>query len=345
MNKNNIISRKPLNLRERIEIEHKYRYGKTVSNIAKSLNRHKSTIYREIDGKPRIGRGRYQADIAHRKALKRIANRGNKYVLDINEELYNYVVEKLKIGWSPEQISIRLPIDFPNNEFMRISHESIYTYIYSCISSNNKVKKGYDDLRVYLPRRHKRRSKKGFRKAQKAERKANLPSIEIRPKIVDKRIRIGDWEDDLVVSRESKVCVKSVNERKSGIVFFGKSIDRTALNGDSVLVNKLNKIPSKYLKTLTRDNGKENVNYEYVQDKLGLMVYYTHTYCSYERGSNENCNGLLRRFFPKGTDFNKVSDEELSKVEYLINTRPRKRFGGLTPAEVFYLETGVALFP
>ena len=345
MNKNNTISRKPLNLRERIEIEHEYRYGKSISDIAKLLNRHRSTIYREIDSKPRIGRGKYCADIAHRQALKRIANRGNNYVLDINEELYDYVVSKLKLGWSPEQISIRLPIDFPDNEFMRISHESIYTYIYSCIGSNGKAKKGYDDLRVYLPRRHKRRSKKGFRKAQKADRKANLPSIEQRPKVVDNRSRIGDWEDDLIVSRESKVCVKSVNERKSGIVFFGKSIDRTAVSGDSVLIDKLSSVPSKYRKTLTRDNGSENINFEYVQDELGLMVYYAHPYHSWERGSNENCNGLLRRFFPKGTDFNKITDKELSYVEYLINTRLRKRFGGLTPAEVFFQETGVALIP
>jgi len=335
----------PLTLRERIDIEHKYRYGEAVSVIAKYLNRHKSTLYREIDGKPRTGRGKYQADLSHRQALKRIANRGNVSILEYHEELYKYVVNKLKLGWSPEQISIRLSIDFLTDKLMRISHESIYTYIYSCIGSNGKVKDGYDDLRVYLPRRHKRRAKKGFRQAQKAERRYGIPSIDDRPDIVENRERVGDWEDDLLVSRKSKVCIKSVNERKSGIVFFGKTINKTAISGDSILINKLNNIPSKYLKTLTRDNGTENVNFEFVQDALGLMVYYAHTYCSHERGSNENCNGLLRRFFPKGTDFNKVTNEELSYAEYLINTRPRKRFGGLTPAEVFYRETGVALFP
>lgn len=345
MHKNNKTSRKPLNLRERIDIENKYRYGKSIANIAKYLNRDRSTIHREIDGKRRTGIGKYQADLAHNKALERIAKRGNKHILEHNKELYEYVVKKLKIGWSPEQISLRLPVKFKKDELMRISHEAIYTYIYSCVGSNGKIKYGHEDLRTYLPRRHKRRAKKGFRKASKAERRADLPSIDERPKEVEKRVRIGHWEDDYLVSRKSKVCIKSVNERKSGIVFFGKTIDRTAVSGDTVLIDKLRYIPDEYLKTLTRDNGAENVNYEYVQDKLGLMVYYAHPYHSWERGSNENCNGLLRRYFPKGTDFGKITNEELSKAEYLINTRPRKRLGGFTPAEVFYQETGVALFP
>jgi IS30 family transposase len=118
-----------LTLRERIEIEHKYRYGEAISNIAKCLNRHRGTIYREIDGRPRIDRSRYQADLTHRQALTRIAKRGNISILEYNEELYKYIFEKLKLGWSPEQVSVRLPIDFVDDELMRMSHESIYTYI------------------------------------------------------------------------------------------------------------------------------------------------------------------------------------------------------------------------
>lgn len=239
---------------------------------------------------------------------------------------------------------------------MRISHEAIYQYVYTQINrgGNGTVKKGCTDLRMYLPRRHTRRARKGFRKAQKARRKEKFPSIEERPTIVEKRSRIGDWEDDLVVSRQSKSCVKSVNERRSGIVFFGKAIDQKACSGDRVLFDKLKVIPPRYLKTLTRDNGSENVNYAEVEKRLNLSVYYAHRYSSCERGSNdlsacdaqaENCNGLLRRIFPKRTDWSKVSDKELERAEYLINTRPRKRLGGLTPAEVFYEETGVALFP
>ena len=111
-----------------------------------------------------------------------------------------------------------------------------------------------------------------------------------------------------------------------------------------MLFDKLNRIPNKYLKTLTRDRGSENKNYKSVEKHLGLSVYFAHAYCSCERGSNENCNGLLRRYFPKKTDWDKISNKEITWAEYLINTRPRKRLNGFTPAEVFYKETGVALF-
>ena len=248
---------KPLTLRERIEIEHKYRYGETISNIARYLKRNRSTIYREINGKPRIGRGKYQGDISHKKAMKRISKRGNKSILEHNKELYNYVLDKLKIGWSPEQISLRLPIDFKKDKLMRISYEAIYQYIYSQINSNGKVKKDYEDLRIYLPRKRKRRLKKGFRQARKLYR-TKLPSIEDRTSVVDKRKQLGHWEDDYLVSKQSKVCIKSVNERKSGIVFFGKTTNGTALAGDEVLFDKLKVIPNQYLRTLTRDNGSEN---------------------------------------------------------------------------------------
>lgn len=337
----------PLTLRERTIIELRYRDGKSITNIAKEIGRNKSTVSREIDGKSRKGIGKYDADMAHGKALKRIKNRGNISILDKNKALCKYIVEKLKLRWSPEQIIIRLPIDYPNNKDMRISYESIYQYVYAQInrSGNGAVKSGCEDLRPYLTRRHKRRAKKGFRKAQKAERNASLPSIENRPEIANKRLRIGDWEDDLVVSRISKPCIKSINERKTGIVFFGKTKDGTALSGDKVVFDKLSKIPKEYRKTLTRDRGSENKDYKTIEEKLNLSVYFAHSYCSYERGSNENANGLFRRYFPKKTDFAIVSDEDILKVEYLINTRPRKRLDGYTPAEVFYQKTGVALFP
>lgn len=340
------VCRTPLTLRDRIDIEQQYFYGATITSIAESIGRHKSTVSREIDGKPRTGVGRYRADVAHRKALDRIKKRGNTRKLDTNEKLRNYVIENLKKGWTPEIISGRLTIEYPNDKDMCISHEAIYQYIYAQVyrGGNGSVKKDCEDLRGYLPRRHKRRATKGLRKAQKAERKANYQSIDERPKVVNNRSRIGDWEDDLLVSKASKVCVKSVNERRSGIVFFAKTTDGTALSGDKVLVEKLSKIPQEYRLTLTRDNGAENKNWEYVESELGVSVFYAHPYHSWERGSNENCNGLLRRFFPKGTDWSKVTDEELARVEYLINTRPRKRLDWKTPAEVFYQETGVALF-
>ena len=198
---------RPFSLRERSIIEVRWcRDSKSITEIANELRRNKSSISREVGGKPRKGMGKYDADVAHRKALERISNRGNIPKTAKNSNLKSYIEIKLKDErWSPEQVSIRLPHEFPKDETMRIATESIYQEVYRRVyrGGNGKVKTGELDLRLYLPRRHKCRAKKGFRKAQKAERDASLPSIEIRPAIVKQRKRIGDWEDDTLVSRQS----------------------------------------------------------------------------------------------------------------------------------------------
>ena len=334
-----------ISYKERVIIENRYCIDKkTISNIAKELGRPVSSVSREIGGKPKIGRGKYSADIAEARALDNSKNQGRKSKLDY-EPLCVYVVEKLKLGWSPEQIESRLPIEYPRDRKMRISYEAIYQYVYAQIyrGGNGTVKEGCEDLRKYLPRRHARRLKKGFRKAHKLERIGKLPSIEDRPEEADKRKEVGHFEDDTMVSRQSLVRVKSVNERVSGVVFLGKMMDGTSEESTRVVCERLNVIPPPFRKTLTRDRGTENMGWENIEKTLSLNVYFAHSYCSYERGSNENLNGLVRRFFPKKTDFAKVTDEEIHRVEYLLNTRPRKRFGGKTPLEVLFEKTGVAI--
>lgn len=338
---------KPLSLKERGIIEARWcRDGKTITAIAKELQRNKSSIGREIDGKPRKGVGKYDADVAHRKALERIAARGNISKTVRHEALRKYIEQKLELGWSPEQISLRLPHEYKKDKTMRISHEAIYQEIYRRVrrDGNGKVKDGEIDLRSYLPRRHKRRAKKGFRKAQKAERRSSLPSIDDRAAIIEKRKRIGDWEDDTLVSRSSPSRVKSIAERRSGAVLFGKTKDGTAEACDEVVVRRLAALPKAVRHTLTRDRGSENMRWKELEAELGMVIFFAHAYCSYERGTNENTNGLLRRYFPKKTNWDEISDEDIARAEYLINTRPRKRHGGMTPAEVFFRETGVALY-
>jgi IS30 family transposase len=297
-------------------------------------------VFREIGGRPSRGMGKYNAYRSHCRFLEKEKNRGRRKRLK-NEVIRGYVMDKMKIGWSPEQVSIRISRDL-GKEY-RISYEAIYQYIYDPIQSSGKPKKGFEDLRVYLPRRHKRRSAKGARSAQKIERASILPSIEDRPEEVDRRKEVGHFEDDCIVSRQSAERIKSVNERVTGIVFLGKMKDGTSAESSRVLCEKLKSIPSPYLKTLTRDRGSENLDYRSIEEKTGMKVYFAHAYCSQERGSNENLNGLVRRFFPKKTDLAKVTEEELRRVEYLLNTRPRKRFGGLNPLEVLLEKTGVAL--
>lgn len=336
---------KRIDFKERVIIENRYCIDrKSLSDIAKELERPKSAVSREIDGKPRIGRGKYSAYRAQQVSEDKRKKQGRQSKLEY-APLKNYVISKLRLGWSPEQIMLRLPIDYPRNKKMRISYEAIYQFVYSQVhrGGNGTVKKDCEDLRKYLTRRHTRRQKKGLRKARRLERRISLPSIEDRPKEVDKRKVIGHWEDDTLVSRQSKARIKSVNERVSGLVFFGKTTDGTAKECDRVVLNKLKNIPAAFRKTLTRDRGTENFGYENVEDKLSLACFFAHPYCSQERGSNENANGLLRRYFPKKTDFAKITDEEISRAERLINSRPRKRHCGLTPYEVFYQKTGVAL--
>lgn len=331
-----------LMLEDRIRIEIKYREGLSLRDIAVYLGngRTASSICREIDGRPRKGVGKYQAHISHAKALER--RYGKKPNRLKNDFILTYVKTKLKdVHWSPEQISLRLPIDHPGNE---ISYEAIYQYIYSQISvrGGGMPKKGCEDLRPYLPRRHTRRQTKGFRQARKTYR-PELPSIEDRPLIVEKRKRIGDWEDDTMVSRQSSDRLKTINERVSGIVLISKMKDGTVLESNRVVNEKLGKIPGHIRKTLTRDRGTENFGYKELENGLNINCYFARAYCSQDRGSNENLNGLIRRFFPKKTDFSKVTDEEIRRVEYLLNSRPRKRHGGLTPLEVLLAHTGVAI--
>jgi len=323
---------KQFSLDDRIRIEIKYRDGYNMREIAEYLGngRNASSVCREIGGKPNKGIGKYQAHINHEKALgKRF---GKKTVRLKNDLIRNYTIEKLKLGWSPEQIAIRLPIDHPGES---ISYEAIYQYVYARHSK--------EDLRQYLPRRHRRRYKKGFRKGHTFPHSDYLPSIEDRPTKVNQRKEIGHFEDDCIVSRQSKERIKSINERSTGVVFFGKMKNGTSEESTRVVCERLKDIPSPYLKTLTRDRGTENMGWQDIEKDLSIKVYFAHAYCSQERGSNENLNGLFRRFFPKKTDFAKVTDEQIRNVEYLINTRPRKRFGGKTPLEVLLERTGVAI--
>ena len=288
------IKKSLLTLGDRTIIQERYRYGYSMRDIAKELNRNVSTISREIHGRPPNGVGKYIADIAHRKALKRLAKRGNTPKINKHPELKKYIIKKLKLGWSAEQISGRIKKDYPRSRVMRISHEAIYQYVYNQFyrGGNGTLKKDCEDLRSYLPRRRKRRIKKGARKTQRVVRRENLPVIEDRPGIVKKRKEVGHWEDDFVLSQKVKSCMKTMNELLSGLYLIGRTTGKTAKEGDAVLFEKLNVIPSEYLKTLTRDNGPENSDHETVERVLGLNVYYANPYASYERGANENLNGL-----------------------------------------------------
>lgn len=333
---------KHLTIEEREKIQEMLWNKQSVRAIAKELNRNPSSISREINkNRDSLNRRHYTPRTAHCKAMSNRSKRGKKKLIK-NKLLLEHVVKHLKLGWSPEQIANTIPKNIGES----ISHEAIYQYIYAQIHREGYgyVKAEYEDLRPYLARHRRRRNMKSKRKCKRVD-KGPLPSIDERPKEVDLRINIGHWEDDLIVSKQSKVKLKTINERYSGLVFIKKVNNGTIEESNKAVIERLKKIPKQYLQTLTMDRGSENLGYQEIENTLGLACFYAHAYSSWERGCNENLNGLIRRFLPKKTDFNHVSDDDIRKIEYLLNSRPRKRLGWKTPYQVFYEITGVALLP
>lgn len=311
----------------------------SIRNIARAIGRSPSSVSREIRRNLPKERFLYTPRLAHERALNHRKYRGRGERLK-NGLLRKYTASHLKLGWSPEQIAATAE----QATDMSISHEAIYQYVYAQVyrEGYGYLKPGREDLRPYLALRRKRRMKKGLRKSYRIE-KGPLPPIDSRPKEVEARTLIGDWEDDCVVSRASLERLKTINERVSGIVFIAKIKDGTMEETNQAVAKRLSPIPSQFRRTLTRDRGSENMGYRELALSLGIQCFFAHAYHSWERGSNENANGLIRRFFPKRTDFRDVSDEEIQWVERLLNSRPRKRLGWKTPYEVFYEVTGVAL--
>jgi len=332
---------KHLTTEEREHIQYRLWEKKSMRHIARELGRSVSSVSREINkNRDSLGRHVYIPRAAHRRAVTYRSHRGRGKRLK-HEALREYVVSHMKLGWSPEQISATAK----DAVGIGISHEAIYQYVYARVyrHGHGYLKPGREDLRPYLARRRKRRMKKGLRTSYRIE-KGPLPSIDERPKEVDMRKEVGHWEDDSIVSSPSNpVRLRTTNERVSGVVFIGKTRDRTMAEANRISNEQLSVLPRHTLKTLTRDRGSENMGYEEIEKTLSMRCFFAHAYSSWERGSNENVNGLIRRFFPKKTDFRTVSEEEIQKVEYLLNSRPRKRLGWKTPYEVFYELTGVAL--
>lgn len=319
-----------LGVEEREEIQLGLWRKESIRSIAKRLGRSPASISREITKNQPLQR-KYYPRLANERALAKRKERGRKLRLK-NQAIRRYVIRKLKEGYSPEQIAGRMAREIGET----ISHEAIYQYVYAT-THHDIPRRGYPDLRVYLKRRHKRRAKKGSRKGERIFRPKG-PPIDIRPRIVERRSRIGDWEGDSIESKNYLPGLNSLVDRKSGLLLLSKLSAKTARATREVVVKRLASLPAH---TLTVDNGSENQEWRETEIDTGADVYFAHPYHSWERGTNENTNGLVRWYFPKGTDFTEVSDEEIARVEYALNTRPRKRLGYRTPLEVFY--QGVAL--
>jgi len=291
--------------------------------IAKRLGRSCSTIGREIERnfKCKV----YVSIHAQNKWKVRKSKAGYRHPLK-NEKVFRWVITRLIRGWSPEQIKGRMKLVFSNDPSMRITHETIYRFIYS---ERYKHRKFWE----YLPRHHKKRSKWHGRKAH-AGSIPNRISIHKRPKIVDRNIEFGHFEGDSVEGKNHKDGVHTEVERLSKMYFVRKVSEISSLESIKAQFEIFKTIPENKRKSTTLDNGREN-HYHQTLKRIGMKAYFADPYSSWQRGSNEYHNGLLRRYFPKGTDFGKITQKEIDNCVWEINNRPRKCLGYYTPNEVF----------
>lgn len=315
---------KHLSIEERELISQLLASGKTLGEIAKSIGRNKSSISREVSRNFHRVKKKYFAHNAQIKYKNRKFN-AKKYKRLLNPIVRSYVVDKIKVGWSPEQISGRIKRDLPGQS---ISHEAIYQFIYDPIA------RVHIDLVQYLRRNHKKRVKKSYLRRSKRSNISNRMPIESRPQEVEERKVLGHWEGDSVVSMKSKVGLNTIVERKSRFVLISKLNDKTAEETKKAVVLRLGTFPPSLRKTLTLDNGSENAYHQKITEQIGTKCYFANPYHSWERGTNENTNGLIRWYLPKGTDFANVSEADIRNIEWLLNTRPRKTLNYKTPIEV-----------
>jgi len=302
------------------------------SKIAKIIGRDKSTISRELLRNKSPVYDCYLPHKADERAKERKRKSGERPRLK-NKEVMAYAIEKLKLGWSPELIAGRWSKEHPS---VSISHEAIYQFIY------NKKQHKEEDLTVYLCRSHRKRLPRGH---SRKHRKSHIPerlSIEQRPQYIAKRKQPGHWEADTVVSRQSLAAVAVMVERTSRIVHLEKIKQKSSRLFSQAIEDRLQLHPPGLRRTITYDNGSENVEHLKTNKRLGTKSYFCNPYHSWEKGSVENAAGLVRRFLPKKTDFAKITQHELKRIECLINDRPKKCLDFQTPLEVLSLCVALA---
>ena len=311
-----------LSVFEREEISLGLSSGKKIIDIAREINRDVSTIYRELNrNNAQINVVQYRANRAQARAEKRKKESHTRQRL-ANPVIQKYVVRKLKEEWTPEIIAGKLSLDKPG---YKTNHESIYLWIY----------KDRRDLIQWLPRAHRNRQKRSSIKNKRCIRVPDRTMIEHRDPQIQTRNEAGHWETDTAVSRQSKAAITATVERKSRYLIAKKIKGKTAIAMHCAVVNSLKKFPEKLRKTITYDNGTENANHKLTDKVLKTKAYFCNPYHSWEKGSIENRIGMIRRYFPKKTDWSLITQKQLDKVVKKINTRPMKCLGFKTPEEVF----------
>ena len=310
---------------QRNELSALKRAGIKQNEIARLLDKSPAAISMEL-GRNSVD-NKYDARVAKKRTRKRRLSANERFKkIEHNAWLRNYVTRKIKQEWSPEQIEGRLKRMYPDDRDRHVGKDSIYKYIYT----------SRKDLVKYLRcQKGKYRRRYGTRIREKEREQMKKKRIDKRPPIANKRERIGDWEGDTIVGKD-KVHILTHVERKSGYLFADKLERATAEITKIKTVERFKRVSRDKKQTITYDNGATFSEYEMTEKETGLDIYFAYPYHSWERGTNENTNGLLRQFFPKKSKFANIEQEQIEKAVKLINNRPRKRHDYLTPREVFY---------
>ena len=347
-----------LTLEERCIIAHLSREGHRPCEIGRQLKRSPGTISREVKRNRAPGsvpasapargnrsKAAYHAQVAQQRHDQRRHDANARRDKTRHEPLRQAIRRGLKERWSPKLISEQLKRGHPRprkstpgktdaDRAMRVSAPTIYAFLKRDTACGGRLEKK-------LPRRGKGRKPNGSR-AQRREVQAGRRCITERPPGAQNRSRLGHWEGDTVEGAHKASYVVTLVDRKSRLTLLGKAKDKSAATINAVMTSLFQRLPKYRRRTTTLDNGTEFNAFQQLEEDLGIDIYFAHPYSPWERGTNEQTNGLLRMFLPKGTDFRHVSDNQLAKIEQMLNNRPRKCLNYRTPAEVFKPPPGVA---
>jgi IS30 family transposase len=310
-----------LTIEEREELAIYLESGMKQREIAALLGRSPSTISREIKrNNPPINKVRYRAHRAQKRADNRKEQSHMRQRLP-NKRLRSYIEKMIRKGYSPEIVAYMAQ---EKNSAWKTNYETMYQWIY----------KERTDLIPFLVKAHKKRRKRGSGKQKRCPKVPNRVMIEQRPSYINLRKRIGDWETDTIVSRQSKAAIMVLANRRSRLIILKKLDGKTALAMHSAQLKSLKDFPPNLRNSITYDNGTENALHELTNKMLGSKSYFCNPYHSWEKGTVENLIGIVRRFYPKKTDWKYVTQWDLNKVSRFINNRPMKCLGFKSPYQV-----------
>lgn len=314
---------KQLTLEEREQLYLWRNQGIAWREIGRRLKKDHGGLIKEWQRNNRFGLTYLPAKAQQRAEIKSIEQRRKAPLKSM--QVWLYVQEHLRAPyfWTPEVIAGRLSLEYPT---LGIHHETIYRYIYAPQARRYR-------LWQYLPQARKKRMKKGGRRVYRGKITGAV-SIDLRPEIVGKRIRAGDYETDNIIGKQTDKTALSVTiERFTRFSMVDKLSNRSAQVKRETITRRLRRFPKRLRLTLTQDNGGENAEHQLLTDELGMQVFFAHAYHAWEKGTNENTNGRIRRFLPKRVSMDQIPEETIKEIEHWLNTTPRKCLGYLTPYE------------